>query len=202
MDYKNLNDYELLYYVSDSEENTNIIVQKYEPIIKKMALDFYQTNKNIGLEYDDFYQEAYIGFLSGLNFFDERKNVLFYTFVVVCIKRQLQNLIREHSSLRKKVLNDSVSFNNNYNDDLTFIELFGSDKMEPSLMAEERELMSIFEKFLYQFKAPQICIWQLFINGYCQREIAKLLEISEQTVSNTVCQIRKKMRTKYEYYLK
>jgi DNA-directed RNA polymerase specialized sigma subunit len=39
MEYKNFNDYELLYYISEGNEDANnIIIKKYEPLINKIAI--------------------------------------------------------------------------------------------------------------------------------------------------------------------
>lgn len=186
MKYKDLNDYELLYFVEDNEDNREILFKKYRPLIVKLSSRYYNACSYIGLEYCDFYQEAYLAFLTAIDTYNETQNALFYTYVYVCMNRQLQNLIRENSSNKKRVLNEAVSINQPLNDNLTYEDLLGNSETDPYFILEKGSIYKMINEIIYTLKDNQICIWQLYINGYKQTEIAKLLEISNQSVSNNL----------------
>ena len=62
MEYKDFNDYELLDYIAEGNEDANnIIIKKYEPLINKIAVKMLSFCKNNGLEKNDLIQEGMIG---------------------------------------------------------------------------------------------------------------------------------------------
>ena len=90
MNYPNYNDYELISMVKENDENSyDILYQKYLPIIKKIASNYYFKYSNYGYDYEDFLQESHLAFQRALRYFDESRNSLFYTFVTVCLNRRL-----------------------------------------------------------------------------------------------------------------
>ena len=61
MDYKKYNDYELIYMVREnSTDSKDILREKYQPVLKSIAKEFYKSFKYYGYEYEDFLQEAEI----------------------------------------------------------------------------------------------------------------------------------------------
>lgn len=94
MNYKSLNDYELIYMVRESDDSSrDILYEKYMPIISSVSSDYYLKYKDFGCDYDDFLQEAMIGFQKALVSYDENRDNLFYTFVIVCIHRRLLSFL-------------------------------------------------------------------------------------------------------------
>ena len=58
MDYKNINDYELIYMIRENDSDKNIVFNKYKPLVESIAKECYKkTNKSIDL--DDLIQEGY-----------------------------------------------------------------------------------------------------------------------------------------------
>ena len=58
MNYREYNDYELLSYVNDNdEEATEIIYNKYQPLIEQSARKYLRYSKYAGLELNDLIQE-------------------------------------------------------------------------------------------------------------------------------------------------
>ena len=95
MDYKKYNDNELIYMVQENDENsTSLLEKKYSPLIYKLSLEYFNKYKGNVYELDDFYQEALSAFYKALYTYDNNRGVLFYTFVVVCIKRALASFGR------------------------------------------------------------------------------------------------------------
>ena len=116
MNYKSFNDYELIYMIRENDDfSQNVLFDKYKPVVMSIANEYYEKYKNNGYEYDDFLQEALIGFQNALFSFDEEKNSLFYTFVVVCIHRKLLSFCRMFMS-KKNVLGNlnNISLENNF----------------------------------------------------------------------------------------
>ena len=67
MVYKDINDYYLIDMICENDElSYGMLFDKYRPLIKKIASNFYRNYKNYGYEYDDFLQEGYLGFYKAL----------------------------------------------------------------------------------------------------------------------------------------
>ena len=60
MNYKDYNDYEVLYMIREDSDIIDLIIQKYEPLIKKIAFSFFSSYKYMNIDYDDLVQEGRI----------------------------------------------------------------------------------------------------------------------------------------------
>ncbi len=175
MKYKDYNDYELLYMVRENDDlSRDLLLKKYSPIINKIALDFFNNYKNYGYEYDDFYQEAMLAFNNAVVSYNENKNTLFYTFVVVCIKRALLSFTRNISSK-----------NANYN---LFVELNDSDLIDEKSNIEDifkdKEIQDICMEIIYNpdLSIKDTSILELRMNGFTWKEISILLDSSNSSI--------------------
>lgn len=113
--YKDQNDYELLYLVSENNEEANeMFYKKYKPIIEIKANKMYPAIKNKGYELNDLIQEGMIGLSQALKDYKEQKNVTFSTFANLCINRQMLTFIRNINRQKHKILNDSISIDSSY----------------------------------------------------------------------------------------
>ena len=86
VDYSELNDYELLSYVSEKNEEANeMIFKKYKPLIVDRANKLYLYCTNCGVEVNDLIQEGMVGLNDAISGFDESKDTCFYTYALRCI---------------------------------------------------------------------------------------------------------------------
>lgn len=68
MDYKDLNDYEVVYMVKENDDDAReIIFNKYIPIVKKIASNYLAYAKLARIEYDDLVQEGLIALNVAIN---------------------------------------------------------------------------------------------------------------------------------------
>lgn len=95
-----LNQDELLDYVrkakNGDEQAKNIIFTNNTPLIKSIIRRFI----NKGVEYDDLYQIACIGFLKAINNFDESFNVKFSTYSVPMIIGEIKRYMRDNGAIK------------------------------------------------------------------------------------------------------
>jgi RNA polymerase sporulation-specific sigma factor len=78
------------------EFSKSIIFENNEPLIKSIIRRF----KNKGVEYDDLYQIACIGFLKSINNFDESFGVKFSTYTVPMIIGEIKRYLRDNNMVR------------------------------------------------------------------------------------------------------
>ena len=198
MNYKDINDYELIYEIRESNEDSyNILIKKYSTLVKKMAEDYYKSNKNIKVEYEDLMQEGYYGLLQALDNYDERSS-LFYTFASICIKREMERLIKSYSRNKQMVLNNAISLNKPLDsDEDTFIEdvIPSKDNIEEYVLSEikSREIYDL----KYEMPLEMSCVYELRLNRFTNMEISNLLEIPKKKVEKYVYNIKKMVKKLY-----
>lgn len=191
MDYKKYNDNELIYMVQENDEYSNdILFKKYYPIIFKLSNEYYNKYNGVIYELDDFYQEALSAFYRAVNTYNSTKGVLFYTFVVVCIKRAL-------SSFGRNV------FNNKINDDIDISELeycIEDTRENPIILESFKGLENIIRDVIFSLSLEAGAIIELKVNGFTYKEISVLLDIPISSVEFKSRRARRILRNRVNAY--
>ena len=114
--YKDTNDYELLYLVSENNQDAkDLFFEKYENIIRIKASKYKNIVESKGFDFNDLIQEGMLGLTQAINSFKEQKDTTFYTFANLCIDRQLATFIRNIDREKHRVLNESISLDTTTN---------------------------------------------------------------------------------------
>lgn len=193
MEYKDFNDYELLSYIAEgNEEANNIIIKKYEPLINKIATKMLPYCKNNGLEKSDLIQEGMIGLDHAISRYHEVNNILFYTYAKTCIQRKIMSVIISSNRNKNKILNDSISYDNETNLISKFIKDSNPNPEEAILDLEIEEDLVI--KIKNSLTPLEEQVFSLLIAGFKYNEIAKILDKSKKSVDNTIQRIKQKIK--------
>ena len=158
MDYKELNDNELVYLCCEnSEEAYNTIINKYKPIILSTVKQYMKELNIVGSEINDFYQEGLIGLMTAINTYDETKDTTFYTYATKCIKNNMLSSVRKSFSKKSKILNDSYSLDNIIDDsNLDFYDVFSDERINPlNILFEEEEGKVLLNKLKDMFSSGE-----------------------------------------------
>ena len=187
MEYKDINDYEVLYLVEENQSDyKEIIFKKYEPIIKKITYAFFCKMKKFGIEFEDIYQEALIGLNYAIDHFDFNRDDKFYTYVIICVKSKLNSYYVKNNNRKNKILNDSMVLMQ-YSD--LDIESLISTTFDDSYLSFYDRVIN-FKNNLTDIQAQ---IFELKYNGFNNGEIGKLLGLTVKNVYYYLCSIRKKL---------
>lgn len=184
MKYQEINDNELLYLISDNnDEYKNILFLKYKPIVIAMAKKYNRINNDKSMDFDDLVQIGYIGLNNAIRFY-KHENSLFYTYACFCIDHALSKEV--YRKLYKKG-------KNNY----TFIS-YEEDKMN---ISESDEPKKENLRFLYLFSRIKNAldffdslVFELRLNGFKYKEIAILLGVNESKVDYSIQKTRRKLK--------
>ena len=198
MNYKNINDYEILYLVSeDKDSNYDILFQKYLPIIKSISSKYFPFASNHGVEYQDLVQEGFLALNNAITTYQDNEKTIFYTYACVCIERHLATYCRSLAARKHQILNMAIP------DDLYSCN-FIKDDSEVSSFYEFHplELYPFIVKVMYSFDLVTRCVFELRFNGFSYLEISKLLEISVSTVDSRLSKARKIMQRRYKDVIK
>lgn len=193
--YKNLNDYEQLYLVCENDEYAKEkIFNKYKPIIVSIAKK-YLTYSNNRFDLDDLIQEGYIGLNRAISSFDDKENVLFYTFSIVCIERQIKSYYRQFKTLK------NYHFYNSYSLDMEIDDMILSDIVEdksilnsPTLFLDNSCLEEELINFKHSLDFRTSLVFELRYNGFKYREIADLLDISIGIVDSSIHNCKERLK--------
>ena len=193
MDYKDYNDYELLSYIAEgNEEANNIIIKKYEPLINKIAIKMLSYCKNNGLELSDLVQEGMIGLNHAIDRYQERENILFYTYAKKCIERKMISVIISANRSKNKILNESISYDDEENLLLKYVKSKSPSPEEELLNLElEEKLLSDVKKILTEFEYQ---VFELLISGFKYKEIAEILDKDQKSIDNAKVRIKTKIK--------
>lgn len=193
--YKNLNDYEQLYLVCENDEYAKEkIFNKYKPIIVSIAKKYLAYSNN-RFDLDDLIQEGYIGLNRAISSFDDKENVLFYTFSIVCIERQIKSYYRQFKTLK------NYHFYNSYSLDMEIDDMTLSDIVEdksilnsPTLFLDNSCLEEELINFKHSLDFRTSLVFELRYNGFKYREIADLLDISIGIVDSSIHNCKERLK--------
>lgn len=194
MEYKNYNDYELVYQVRENDDVAyNTILEKYSHVLDMLTKRYLKVNYNIGLEYDDLYQEGLYGLLSALNSYNPN-DTLFFTYANLCIKREMERLVVAHKRNKQMVLNNAVSINELISDDM---DITLEDIIPSKFLLEEEYISKVnyneLVEFKYQLEFTDSLVYELRINSFSITEIAQLLDLTYKSVDYRLGKIRKRL---------
>ena len=184
-DYTDYNDYELLNYISEGNEDANnIIIKKYEPLITKVAIRVLPYCKNNGLELSDLIQEGMIGLNHAIEKYHEQGTTLFFTYAKTCIERKMLSVVISSNRKKNRILNESISYDDEENLLMKFIK--------DSTPNPEETVIDI-EKELTDFENE---VFSLLISGFKYQEIAEILEKDKKSIDNAIQRIKQKLKNK------
>ena len=198
MDYKDFNDYELLYLIEENNDQAqDILYQKYLPILRRLTLKYYRSLKEFGVTYDDLFQEAYLTFLQTIKLFNEKEDTLFYTYLGINVCSKLSNYARITTSQKNLFYTNmlSLDFRLSPDDNNTLADCIEDYEQEdPEMLLEYNDTLQLLQKFNLELKPLQSQIFELLCGGFNNRDIATLLDINVKEVSNAIYRIRKRLK--------
>ena len=191
--YRDLNDYELLYMVCENDENDfNILLVKYKPLIYKIVKNYVKYFKKFGYDLDDLMQIGYVTLYKSVSLYNNSNQSMFYTYFRDALIRNINSAIRMNSTNRKQVLNNALSYDNKINNtNLSFIDLLG--------YIDERKDIS-HEIIVFKNSMPISLAWifELLYNGYEKEEISVLLDKNIEIIKKDFYRIKEHALT-YKY---
>lgn len=188
----------------DTSKNTIFITEKEknELAAKNMPLVYYIVSKfgNTGIDPDELFSVALVGYEKALSKFNPSKNTKFSTFAYRCIQNEIFYFIRGEKKIGEKnvSLSQAITTDKNGND-LEVDETIPAegDTMDESLIKEEIlvALMKVIKDDLTE--AERLIITKRFGIGtdtMTQNELAKMISMSQANISKKEKNILEKMR--------
>ena len=179
MDYRELNDNELVYLCAENnEEAMNLIVNKYKNCILMILKEYLKEYNIIGVEVADLYQEGLIGLMHAIHSYNSTRDVLFYTYANACIRTSLMSAIRQTFRQKNRILNYSYSLDKIFEDSGdNFYEILKDESYEPNkLLLNSEEESELINKLKDKLSKSELAIFELRLKGLSNGEIASLID--------------------------
>ena len=107
LDFKNYNDYELIYYIKDGNEAAlDFMIKKYEPLIKKLTTSFIRFSD----KRDDLIQEGFLILMKCIDKYNSNMNCTFYSYFIVSIRHHFYHLMNDEY-YKMPILSSDVIYN-------------------------------------------------------------------------------------------
>lgn len=194
-DYRNFNDYEVMYLVKENDENAkDVLYEKYRPLIISMAYRYKRQALECGLEIEDLIQEGFVGLYNASQNYNPSTNALFYTYAMISIKGRILNCLKDKSSKKNTYLNEGISLFHPLPDfdSYTLMDAIeDKNAVLPHFLVEEKESEERIKDYLFSLEFPNSLIFELKLNGFGNTDISELLDIPVKKISNTLFRIRK-----------
>lgn len=196
MDYKDLNDNELIYYVNQNiEEARDVLLQKYMQVIELKAKKYIKAAEKIGLEFNDLIQEGLLAINHAMDYFDEKKDITFYTYANTCIENKLITIIARSKANKFKALNEAIPYETDDEEDMNLSNVISDNKTNPESVIFDREyetkLIEEIKKELTDFENQ---VFDLKMTDFTYKEIADLLDKSPKAIDNALQRIKQKVK--------
>lgn len=198
MEYHDLNDFELVSYIKENnEEATQIMYKKYKPLIIKIAKRMYTSCQNSGLELNDLIQEGMLALSQALTGFDDSKDITFFTYAKTCIERKMISTVLASTRLKHRILNESIPLDI-YNDDdelVNFDALLKDDSYNPEIIVSDNDELKLMVEKVKEVLTPyENQVFELKISNFNYQEIAKILDKKPKDIDNALQRIKIKIK--------
>lgn len=203
-DYREYNDYELLYMVNESDEVAyNLLYDKYKPLIISTAKKYSSIYNNYGIDINDFILEGYIALENCIKRHHIYNDFEFQKLVLICINRSMQNLVRKARLKKYSSLNNSLYYEDlEINNDVNYLEI----KEDKNAINPEQEVIfketkeEIYKKYTSILRGIEKEVFILKFNGLTNDEISKKLNKSTKSITNALNRIKDKQNSLIEKY--
>jgi len=195
MNYREINDYELLYMVCESDDSVEIILEKYYPIIRSKIRKWSTVLKKLRLSIEDVEQEILVAVVSAIRSYDDTSEASFYTYLMIVVENKMKNIVRSASSKKHQILEDSVSFFTPIRGEgLVLSDVLTDSRKLVEEKVEEHFLVDAIADFCYGLSIENAQIMELYLYGYSISKIALLMDVTNTQISNVMFRLKKKLR--------
>lgn len=179
------------------ETSLELLLAKFKPLACKIARKYFLA----GQDEEDLYQEAMIGLFKAEQSFNETAGQDFKSFATLCINRQIQTAVKNSNRKKNKILNESISLNNqggidvyesNDEEQLYFIIPSSSPLPDDELIYKEKvdEIKNAIDQKLSTYERK---VLSLYLKGLSYKEMGQILEKETKSIENCLSRIKSKL---------
>lgn len=175
------------------EESFEVLFLKYKNYIDRISFSKFIK----GLGRDDVIQHGYIGLWNAVKYFDKDKVVKLDSFIKLCIKREIYTAINTADRKKHTVFNNAFSVEKRIcenSDDLKLKDVILGISASPEEEVIENESENLINIKLDRLPKMQSECMRLYIKGFKQSEICKILNLKSKQVDNALNRAKKNLK--------
>lgn len=193
-----MEDLELIRKAKQGDETSlELLLAKFKPLACKIARRYFLA----GQDEEDLYQEAMIGLFKAEQSFNENAGQDFKSFATLCINRQIQTAVKNSNRKKNKILNESISLNNQggidlyeSDDDEQLYFIIPSSSPLPDDELIYREKVDEFKNAINQkLSVYERKVLSLYLKGLSYKEMGQILEKETKSIENCLSRIKSKL---------
>ena len=197
MNYKEYSDGELCSMICEANEDAkDILFAKYKYIIDIVIKKYLLSSMKVGIEYNDLYQEALVGFTDAINSYDEKKEASLATFITLCVERKMQNTILRAKTLKNKMFLEALSLDYHKDYDIPLSEKLSDDYKNDPLhnITIEEDYNELLNQIEQKLSAKEYEVFTLLVSGLTYKEIAEKLNKDVKQIDNAIQRMKNKIK--------
>ena len=173
----------------------NRLFEMYLRVAFYYALRFYKT---INLELDDIVQECMIGLFKAIRDFRKEKHTSFFSFLQLCINRQVFTMIKTFTRKKHEPLNSYISLNEILEKSEMNYSLFNNISCLKIIDVEDfvirkEEYVILLEKSNAVLSLMEQKVFRYYLDGKSYAEIADELNRHIKSIDNAIQRIKLKL---------
>ena len=200
MDYKKLNDYELVSRINESEEITEILFKKYEPLIKNIAKRHYREADKyyrFGIDINDLISEGMVGLSIAVNTYNEHNDTTFFTYANTCINNKMMTYIKGLNRKKYNILNNALSIET-LKEELNMspdkINIIGSFEDPQKIFSDVENVNNLIRKIADELTPFENQVFELKKSGFTYKEISEVLDVDIKKIDYAIQRIKRKIK--------
>lgn len=168
-----------------NEEAINKIIKEYEINIKRIIKKYYYSFNNLGLDKNDIYQELLLTLFKTIKSYSINKEVSFKTYLNKNLENSILDIIRTYNRGKHKVLNESISIDQDNLHNLFSTKELPEDKI--TLLEIDSEIKKILTN-------EELKVYELKKESKTVKEISYILDKPIKSIYNTTRRIKIKLQ--------
>ena len=194
--YKDLNDYELLYMIYQNDDlSFNELSKKYESYIIYLVDNVYRTDP-CGISKEDCIQECRLRFYEAVNSYRDDRNCSFLTYITVCVKRKMMGFQRyKHQYVQRAIGNLSLDMMIGEDEQSYLIDnIKCPDKMlEPEYRTRYNDSVKKVNEFLASLSDKDKKVWEMMNTDLTYQQAADRIGITKKMYDNRCQSIKRRV---------
>lgn len=193
---KDYPDVELVYQLTESEEASDILFEKYKYIVDIVIKKYMKAAYNFNVDLNDLRQEAYFAFADALYRYKENRDASLATFITLVVERRVRRVVDSANTMKSKLNSSVLSLEHIYPEfENSLMYIIGDDSMEPLKLFEDKErTVELIERLKKELSGTELEVCELLLNQYEYKEIAEILNMGTKQVDNCIQRIRNKLK--------
>ena len=193
---KDYPDVDLVYHLSESEEASDILFEKYKYIIDIVIKKYMKAAYLFSVDLVELRQEAYFAFADALYRYKDNKDATLATFITLVVERRVRRVIDSANTYKSRLNTNALSLEHVYPEfENPLMYIIGDESLEPLRNIEDKEttieLLNLLRKKLSSIEL-EVC--ELLLKQYDYKQIATILKKSDKQIDNCIQRIRNKLK--------